>query len=578
MEHLLRKRQLLQSKVDGGGSTKAKQPHVAYESSKGHPDHDYCVNPGSVVNRLNASQHKIKDAHNKQKVKRNDRTMSNLLRTVKEQNLTNQEHASTDTYDFEIYEGLEAEITMNVLKIKAEPSSDEEHSSLLDIELPNKKEIIETLPELTGEGNSLKEEFPQSIIEFEEVKIEKEEEYDETDKTEVAVSPEAVIMKKEKIEPTEDLQQLDCDSAVEFDVSSYTNRKASCGCEEDRETETSGNMCKSLYRFDVCRESNNQNEHLIKHERKLSEDILAYGSNSKESSWSRKTKGKFDVCQETAVYKNFEENQKTQSEHQINNYKASAKSCMYNTEFQTDETIQKEKMYSSCGVCGKIFATRYKLKQHQSSHNGMKPYTCSVCGKGFTARQNLKQHQWRHTGVKPYTCRVCSKDLTTKKNLKQHQWIHTGEKLYSCDICGKEFAQGSSLKRHQITHTGEKPFSCVVCGKTFGREKYLEEHEVIHTGEKPYSCDVCGKEFTRSSSLKIHQVSHSGKKPYSCSVCGKDFTRKFSLKRHEKIHNGKKLYCCNVCGKEFAQSSSVEKHQIMHSDKNMLCVKKSLEG
>ncbi|XP_076307841.1 uncharacterized protein LOC143223589 isoform X2 [Tachypleus tridentatus] len=392
--------------------------------------------------------------------------------------------------------------------------------------------------EFVGEVNFLKEEFPQSIIEFEEVKIEKE----EYDKTKVGVSPEAVIMKKEEREPAEQLHQHDCDSIIEINASSYTDRKDSCGGEEDREPEidTSCNIHISLYGFDVCRESYNQKEHLTEHERRLVEDRLACGSNSKESSWNRRAKGKFDVCQKTSEYKNFEENQKTKPEHQIDNYNVSVKSFVDNSEFRTDETVQKEKRYFSCGICGKIFTMRYKLKQHQSLHNGMRPYTCSVCGKGFNARQNLKQHQWRHTGVKPYTCWVCSKDLTTKKNLKQHQWIHTGEKLYSCDICGKEFAQGSSLKRHQITHTGEKPFSCVVCGKTFGREKYLEEHEVIHTGEKPYSCDVCGKEFTRNSSLKIHQFSHSGDKPYRCSMCGKDFTRKFSLKRHQKIHNEKK--------------------------------------
>uniref|UniRef100_A0AAY5KAK5 C2H2-type domain-containing protein n=1 Tax=Esox lucius TaxID=8010 RepID=A0AAY5KAK5_ESOLU len=137
---------------------------------------------------------------------------------------------------------------------------------------------------------------------------------------------------------------------------------------------------------------------------------------------------------------------------------------------------QNRKNTHLCGQCGKLFQTPSKLKTHQRSHTGERPYICAVCGKGFSQSNQLKTHQRTHTGERPYTCSVCGKSFSQSNELQTHQRTHTGEKPYNCSECDKSFSQLSTLKKHQLTHTGEKPYQCSQCGKSFSRLHQLKSY------------------------------------------------------------------------------------------------------
>ncbi|XP_073542291.1 uncharacterized protein [Phyllobates terribilis] len=141
-----------------------------------------------------------------------------------------------------------------------------------------------------------------------------------------------------------------------------------------------------------------------------------------------------------------------------------------------------------------------------------------------------------HRGYKTFQCFECGKSFAKKSVLVEHQRIHTGEKPFSCSDCGKCFTQRSNLAQHQRIHRGENPFMCLECGKYFSKKSNLLRHQRIHRGEKPFACPDCGKCFTSKSQLEVHQRIHTGEKPFTCMDCGKCFIQKSDLVRHQKVH------------------------------------------
>ena len=156
--------------------------------------------------------------------------------------------------------------------------------------------------------------------------------------------------------------------------------------------------------------------------------------------------------------------------------------------------------------------------------------------------------------VKRFDCADCKKSYSSACKLKVHQRSHTGEKPFQCD-CGKRYARSDKLRVHRRIHTGERPYSCDVCPNTYFTLNGLNAHKQFHSGVKPFTCDICSKQFPRLDKLNLHHRIHSGEKPYQCSHCSRRFSVRSTLRNHERIHTGEKPFCCKLCGKLFRQLS-----------------------
>ncbi|XP_068112796.1 zinc finger protein 436-like isoform X2 [Hyperolius riggenbachi] len=220
----------------------------------------------------------------------------------------------------------------------------------------------------------------------------------------------------------------------------------------------------------------------------------------------------------------------------------------------------------SCPECGKRFAQKPDLEEHQKMHTIERPFPCSECWRSFSHKSDLVRHRRTHTGERPFICTECGKCFAQKSVLNQHHRVHNGERPFSCDYCGKCFSQKSILTKHLRTHTGERPFPCHECGKCFSRKSILVAHQRFHSQEKPFPCPECGKYFRHKSHLAEHRKIHTGEKPFACTECGKCFRFKSDLVRHLRIHSGLRPYPCPECGKCFKHRSDLTIHQRIHRD------------
>lgn len=149
-----------------------------------------------------------------------------------------------------------------------------------------------------------------------------------------------------------------------------------------------------------------------------------------------------------------------------------------------------------------------------------KHYVCSHCGKVYAHKQSLQNHEGVHKGVYKFRCEICNKGLHKRYELNVHMESHRGIKPEMCSKCGKQFSLRSNRKRHER--------SCLMKG--------------LCAKEALYICPHCGKSCKRKSDLNDHMSgSHNeGKKPYSCGVCFTSFNWRSSLHFHMRKCQPKK--------------------------------------
>ncbi|KAK3594555.1 hypothetical protein CHS0354_013317 [Potamilus streckersoni] len=276
---------------------------------------------------------------------------------------------------------------------------------------------------------------------------------------------------------------------------------------------------------------------------------------------------------------------------------------------ESDQEVKKENLSKTphiCRFCGRLFARRTNLCQHEQWHkqkdgkvfkedNKKAIHSCRICGRLFERRVNLCQHERCHSQKnvhfyrremfesKPFQakrnnrCLVCSKICTNKSDLLLHYESRHTEDL-RCQICNTLVGTYVHLRKHMRTHV---KFSMVDTkelshdqrakytnaahfpknAKVGKRSQVTEESHKVPKSKK-YKCTLCAMSFNTHSLLFLHKKKHMS--AHACFVCGKIFTRKFDLDRHLRIHTGDQPHECDICLKGFRCRLNLSDHMGTH--------------
>ncbi|KAL2082344.1 hypothetical protein ACEWY4_022162 [Coilia grayii] len=283
-------------------------------------------------------------------------------------------------------------------------------------------------------------------------------------------------------------------------------------------------------------------------------------------------------------------------------------------------TVAKGKAHQ-CMVCSKYFSSPYKLRRHQLTHTGERPFKCAVCDKAFRQLSHLKLHSQSH-------CR--SNAVKNKKALVDHldgPAPRSPLEAYSAQLHGTtavnspthtdvpDFARfpnftlmdsspskilDQTYAKHPLTieslyeinQTGEQHLSSTLqvkdlfdCnGMTSLDQNMAERDYKDQTSKVPHPkklgpgisqavvhMNSDDKKQTLPSNVakspKPHKVLGPGQKQrssqkgmYECQTCLKRFSVPSKLQRHMLCHTGQRPFACQMCGRSFRQLCHLKLH------------------
>ncbi|XP_066154209.1 zinc finger protein Xfin-like [Euwallacea fornicatus] len=268
---------------------------------------------------------------------------------------------------------------------------------------------------------------------------------------------------------------------------------------------------------------------------------------------------------------------------------------------EVPKLVDDEESYHTCKRCFKVFATKFKLREHLKSHgivNKASPSKrsrkvhCDLCHVALENTAALAKHkQEEHSEDISNEESECEEDSRATGNSTTGQKVIT----YTCDICESSYNSRSALYQHKDTHR-VKPRAknndlniCKWCKVSFANLNELTKHLHTEHGEsakpkgtkervgkvnddKPFKCAICGKGFPTAGALQGHTGWHKRMGPTASeNIRSAEVASKLARKQKilKKINNTKVLkeepaelseFQCTTCFMELANGTALQIH------------------
>lgn len=117
--------------------------------------------------------------------------------------------------------------------------------------------------------------------------------------------------------------------------------------------------------------------------------------------------------------------------------------------------VKRGQWRKDCRFCGKLFKHKGRLRNHENTHTGNRPYQCRICFKSFAAPTNLSAHFMLHTDDRRYKCKMCDKRYLNKTLVVRHtRETHLPDtdprRYFPCKLCDQKFKSYNQCRTHTI--------------------------------------------------------------------------------------------------------------------------------
>lgn len=151
------------------------------------------------------------------------------------------------------------------------------------------------------------------------------------------------------------------------------------------------------------------------------------------------------------------------------------KHAKYHKEIHHAKEYGLETIRFYCDLCNHSYKAKRELKLHMLKvHLKIASYTCNHCGRSFRNWNSRKYHVLtvhEHDLIR-HECDVCGKKFASKFKMTEHRTMHSNIRKFQCPLCEKTYKNLSMLREHKSTvHATTRPYVCQVCGKSFKDRK-----------------------------------------------------------------------------------------------------------